>query len=174
MTTDTETRPSFLGVPIDGEIVRGRKGADQRPLSDLEPIIRELLADEYIHSFGWDQYTPYFNDGEPCIFRVHEPWFMTVDDAASDDEREDYEYELWDHPTLGKREYEWVNDLHGNRIKTPKAYEGEHEASYDRCAAFKDAIGFEAFDHVLLGAFGDHAQVTVKRDGISVRFYEHD
>src|SRR4051812_33293152 len=24
-----------------------------------------------LESFGWTQYTPFFNDGEPCVFSVH-------------------------------------------------------------------------------------------------------
>ncbi len=24
-----------------------------------------------LESFGWTQYTPYFNDGQPCVFSVH-------------------------------------------------------------------------------------------------------
>lgn len=24
-----------------------------------------------LKSFGWDQYTPYFNDGDECVFRVY-------------------------------------------------------------------------------------------------------
>lgn len=30
------------------------------------------------------------------------------------------------------------------------------------------------FDHVLFELFGDHAAVTVRRDGIEVESYDHD
>lgn len=33
----------------------------------------QLVFDEYtdLDSFGWRQYTPYFNDGDECVFGVH-------------------------------------------------------------------------------------------------------
>lgn len=76
---------NFLGIPIDGDITRGDKRVAQRPLSELQPLIRAVLNDPTMHSFGWTQYTPYFNDGEPCVFGVNEPWFRTVDDIERAD-----------------------------------------------------------------------------------------
>ncbi len=183
----TKTQTSFLGIPVDGDITRGDKRTPQKDLSELEPLMRAVLADEYIHSFGWTQYTPYFNDGDPCVFSVGEPWFRTVDDVkdktseSEDDEDEDYERENDDsfsvgygeHPTLGKREYEYVGDW-PDRVKVMGAYVGGHEASYDRCLALHDAIDSGAFEDVLLEAFGDHARVTVRASGISVDEYSHD
>jgi hypothetical protein len=78
MTTPTR---NFLGIPIDGEISRGDKRTPQRPLSELEPLIRAVLDDDTIHSFGWRQYTPYFNDGDACVFRVGEVWVRTTADV---------------------------------------------------------------------------------------------
>lgn len=28
-----------------------------------------------IHALSWRQYTPYFNDGDPCVFGVREPYY---------------------------------------------------------------------------------------------------
>lgn len=212
---------NFLGIPIDGSITRGDRRVPQRPLSELEPLIRAVLEDPTMHSFGWTQYTPYFNDGEPCIFDVNEPWFRTVADvenadraeareqrerglaamrvavnagtlhpdvlaraeeeAAEADEDYDYDYEDNDsfvlssygggHPTLGKRDrtFDFESRTHING-----AYTGPDEARYDRVRALADAIEGGAFDDVLLDAFGDHAQITVTRDGVTVREYSHD
>lgn len=84
MTTNTEPEHrNFLGIPVIGEITRDSStDVAQRPLSDLEPMICALLADSQIYAFGWEQYTPYFNDGEPCTFRICEPWFLTVADVV--------------------------------------------------------------------------------------------
>jgi hypothetical protein len=128
--------------------------------------------------FGWTQYTPYFNDGDPCVFRVGTPWFRTTADAASDED-DDYDEDDTDrltvdygsHPTLGSRERPWNPQTREYGVGR---YEGEHEASYDRCLALSEAVDSSAFDHVLLDAFGDHCSVTVKRDGITVDEYSHD
>lgn len=51
----------------------------------------------------------------------------------------------------------------------------EHEANAVRRAVARG--GFKesgAFDTVLLKHFGDHAMVTVRKDGIEVEYYSHD
>lgn len=178
---------NFLGIPIDGDITKGDRRAAQRPLADLEPLIRAVLADDYINSFGWTQYTPYFNDGDPCVFSVGEPWFRTVDDvkgktAGTDDDDEDYDSDDYSfgigyggHPTLGKQDYKWDNSHDWeNRRKIYGSYEGHHQSSFMVCSALADALNSGAFEDVLLEAFGDHARVTVRKDRISVDEYSHD
>ena len=177
---------NFLGIPVAGDITRGDRQVPQKPLSELEPLMRAVLADDYIDSFGWTQYTPYFNDGEPCVFSVGEPWFRTIDDVkgkTSDPDDDEYDYEDDDsytvgyggHPTLGKQNYEWDNPRDwDNRRKVYGPYEGNHQASFMVCSALADAINSAAFEDVLLEAFGDHAQVTVRATGITVDSYEHD
>ena len=195
--TGEKIHRNFLGIPVHGDITEGDRRAPQRPLSDLEPLIRAVLDDPYIHSFGWNQYTPYFNDGDACVFSVGSPWFRTVDDleewhSAQHRADEDDEYdedneanykipsdrlEISDygdgHPSLGKREYDWVGD-YPNRVKEYGPYEGKHEASYLACVALADAFDSQAFEDVLLEAFGDHCRVTVKATGITVDEYTHD
>lgn len=178
---------SFLGIPVDGDITRGDKRVPQKPLSELEPLMRAVLADDFIDSFGWRQYTPYFNDGEPCVFSVGDPWFRTTEDvtrktAGSDDEDEDdyedddsFSVSYGEHPTLGKQDYTWDNPRDWeNRRKVYGPYNGGYQQSYMVCAALSDAINSGAFEDVLLEAFGDHASVKVTASGITVDSYEHD
>jgi len=179
------TNTNFLGIPVRGDITRGDKRVPQRPLSELEPLMRAVLADDYIDSFGWKQYTPYFNDGDACVFSVGEPWFRTTDDAkgVAPDDGEYYDGEDDDsftlsysaHPTLGKQDYEWDNPRDWeNRRKVYGPYEGNRQASFTVCSALADAINSGAFEDVLLEAFGDHATVTVRAAGITVDSYSHD
>lgn len=159
------TRKSFLGIPVEGSIIRGHR-VPQRPVTDLQPFLRALLDDDTITEFGWRQYTPYFNDGEPCVFRVGECWVRTTTDAATVDAAD-----LWigrydtDHPGLGQLE----RTADGN-----SRYQGVDEARYQRAMALATALEDGAFNDVLLETFGDHASVTVRRDGITVDYYEHD
>ena len=38
----------------------------------LAPVFREIFEkNPGLESIRWTQYTPYFNDGEECVFRVH-------------------------------------------------------------------------------------------------------
>ncbi|CAM5619064.1 hypothetical protein [Streptomyces aurantiogriseus] len=158
---------SFLGIPVHGDITRGETRVEQKPIEELQPILQAVLDDPTIVEFGWRQYTPYFNDGEPCTFSAHGTWVRTTDDKDADED----ELEMWGHRSLGK--------IPGSRNADTGqweygAYEGPDEARYHRCKALEKAIEGGHFEHVLLDSFGDHANITVRRDGIEVEFYDHD
>lgn len=171
MTEQTLTQKSFLGVPVTGDINATETRAEQKPIEDLAPLFQAVLNDELIVEFGWNQYTPYFNDGDPCMFRVGSPWFRTVNDEI--DEDDDYQDTLGvdygTHPTLGRFEFDYQG-VH----PVEKSCNSEHESTLRACRALSDAMGSDAFDDVLQANFGDHAQIVVRRDGIEVETYEHD
>lgn len=153
---------NFLGIPVYGDITHGESRTAQRPLSDLEPLIRAVLDDAAIDSFGWTQYTPYFNDGDPCVFRVDETWVNTSGNGEDN-------FELWNHPTLSI----WLWDP-TQRTYVPVERDAETIESYNKVNALDEAIQSGAFNDVLLKAFGDHADITVRRTGITVNYYSHD
>lgn len=72
---------SFLGIPVEGDITHGAKRTAQRPMSELETLILALHLDSEIYDFGWTQSTPYFNDGDPCVFGADSFWVRTNVDA---------------------------------------------------------------------------------------------
>ncbi|MEV4416270.1 hypothetical protein [Catellatospora sp. NPDC049609] len=160
---------SFLGIPVEGDITPGDR-VPQRPLSELQPVLRAVLDDDRIVAFGWRQYTPYFNDGEPCVFDVERFWVRTVADEpeASVGDLAVGKYDD-PHPTLGGCPLDC-----SRRPFVEQPYQGDDEARYDRVRALADALESGAFDDVVLEAFGDHATVTVRRTGITVEYYEHD
>ncbi|MFE3202188.1 hypothetical protein [Embleya sp. NPDC059237] len=164
----TNEHRSFLGLPVKGDIIRGRNRVDQRPLEELQPLLQAVLDDPTIVEFGWRQYTPYFNDGEPCEFSAHAPWFRTDTD---DEDASTWDLEMYDHPSLGDQPRSWDN---ATRTYVDRPYEGPDEARYRRCHDLASAIENTAFENVLLQAFGDHAEITVRKDGIEVETYEHE
>lgn len=110
---------TFLGIPVEGDITKADKRTPQRPLEDLAPLMQAVLDDDGIAAFGWRQCTPYFNDGDPCVFSAYGVWFAPAEDASPDDaDSEDDEYEGDDteelglyHGHLGTYEGgEWVKD----------------------------------------------------------------
>jgi hypothetical protein len=156
---------SFLGIPIDGDIVRAERKVQQRPLEEFSPLLQAVLDDPQVTEFGWRQCTPYFNDGEPCVFGAHGAWVRTAGDEDAD--RDDLDVGV--HVTLGPRLW---NPGAGRYVDVERA--PEKAALYGRCKELASAVEGGAFDDVLLEAFGDHADITVRRDGITVEFYEHD
>lgn len=162
---------SFLGIPVEGEITRSDR-MPQRPLSELRPLLTAVLDDDAVVEFGWQQYTPYFNDGDTCVFDAHSFWARTTSDADAQADRRDLEVGGYAglHRTLGG--HRRADDGTYPRAELP--YEGADEERYVRVRALADAIEGGEFDDVLLEAFGDHATVTVRRTGITVEFYDHD
>lgn len=159
---------NFLGLPVDGNIIRPDSEKPQRPMEEFAPILQAVLDDPTIVEFGWRQYTPYFNDGDPCVFGTSCIWARTTDDTDVDDL---YDLEIdFSHPTLGERPTTYNPET--NQYDTGD-YVGP-DARYDRCRALHKAVDGGEFYAVLLEAFGDHAEITVRRDGIKVDFYEHD
>jgi hypothetical protein len=159
---------NFLGIPVIGDITQGANRVDQKPIEEFQPTLQAVLDDPTVVEFGWRQYTPYFNDGEPCEFSVYGTWVRTT---ADEDVEDEYELEVGNHRTLGTRPFRKSPES-GKYETCP--YEGPDEARFDRCRALMSALEGGSFEHVLIEAFGDHATVTVRRDGIEVEFYDHD
>lgn len=152
---------SFLGIPIDGDIVRAERKVKQRPAEEFSPLLQAVLDDARVLEFGWRQFTPYFNDGDPCVFGTRGTWVRTDEDgedAGHDDLDMDY------HRSLGTSRWNSKAGRHEDIELSPQKAE-----LHAKCKAMAGA-----FDEILLEAFGDHADITVKRDGITVEFYEHD
>lgn len=108
---------------------------------ELAEQARAVFADERIRAIRWTQYTPYFNDGDPCIFRVNQ-------DSCLD---------------IGTGEFQ---DSYSCAL-------GEKESAPVR--AFERFIAQDELSEVFKDAFGDHVEVTIKRDGtVETEEYEHD
>ena len=103
-----------------------------------------------LNSFSWNQYTPYFNDGETCYFSVNRDYYKINN---SDDT-----IDSW---TLNHEVYRQDLDL--------------EELGFDSLESLKKAYNdidelMNIFDDSdLEEMFGDHAEVTVSRnDGVTV------
>lgn len=153
----------FLDLVVEGEIISPDTLPTQRPFSDLVPLFQALLDDPAIRAFGWVQYTPYFNDGEPCVFGAGTFWVATDRDPNPED------VDPWDlrvsdyHPSLPPRVR-----LHGRRVDND-AYD---PVRWQACTAASEAVSSQEYDRALLEMFGDHARITVTRDGITITEHE--
>jgi hypothetical protein len=121
----------------------------------------------------WTQYTPYFNNGNTCVFRVNSPTLKVFADKVapdvqalveeSDDERSEDGCFTW-----------LVRLATGNTFgKTPT-----RTLSSDELALVADfrALGtnLTVVKDALLMMLGDHMRVTATRDGIDADTYDHD
>ena len=126
----------------------------------LAPI---FAANPHIEGIIWEQYTPYFNDGDACEFSVKRPAIILSEQVA----RIVRSGEEWD-------EYEENDDYgYGSMRRFDNWDLRETEFNFEKIGleAVWDRIPEEIFEAV----FGDHVQVRIMRDGtVTVEGYEHD
>jgi hypothetical protein len=122
----------------------------------------------------WTQYTPYFNDGEPCEFSVGEPTFTN----APVDELSDIcwgEYE-------GETEGVWAAENIAYIMETDSEYHQDTKntilaaggVDVESCILFAKAVGSSEMEDVMQAMFGDHVKVIATREGFEVDEYSHD
>jgi hypothetical protein len=150
-------------------------------VAELNKQVREesqrLLNDGFVEvfakypkliSFKWHQYTPYFNDGDMCTFRVN-PNSLIPDFTDESAEDYDYEYEKKDSELVivnGK----WMSKP--RKVSEEKALNNE---AFDELYEIIDGID----DATMLAVYGDHAEITIskKKDGtlkVEIEETEHD
>lgn len=172
-----------------------------------------------IESFGWNQYTPYFCDGEQCEFGVRSDSIrislVGSGPVIDEDSEEEGVIEIWGikgdiekgnlvrettvygeprQPTPEELEFYEKNGYVEN-ASTNVDYNSPYTAtrrrrllnvkdatkvqiplSEDQRAAYEfSRLISSAGEDVMLAVFGDHAEITIHRDGTSnVEEYSHD
>lgn len=118
----------------------------------LAPGLQQFMTDHpEIEAIRWEQYTPYFNDGDPCEFSVGEIHYkLASGDEEAGDEEDGFEYLSSYGKPEGFAEQPWYKALE----ELGSALSGSEDE--------------------LLAAFGDHVRVIVTKDGVDVEEYEHD
>ena len=151
---------NVLGRPVTGDLTTNSSPYDQKPGEEFLPLLDAILELDNVESIRWTQYTPYFNDGDPCMFGTGELFVKLVDgDDTAGDEEDGYisAYDMTEH-------------LHG--YGNPPTINPGCEDVYAAMKALNDQFGH--FEDFLIVSFGDHAQVTATSDGFDIAFYEHD
>lgn len=106
-------------------------------------------ANPTVKGIRWKQYTPYFNDGDPCEFRVHEVYTSFGEETGGDyDDGYLSTYSFRDKPEL--------------------------KALHDSIREFEKTIQSQGMSDIMETVFGDHVQVTVTPDDVVVEEYSHD
>lgn len=126
-------------------------------------LIRDLLArffteNPLVKEIRWRQYTPYFNDGDLCVFTVHSP-------VAIISEKDNEKYHL-----VEKDDFTVV-DSNGNITVEGYTYSGRSRLEENLCG-LSDTLRDLGF--VLEKVYGDDAEIIVTKDGITVEEFEHD
>lgn len=142
--------------------------------------LKDLITlSPHIEAIRWNQYTPYFNDGEECTFSVNELEIKFAEDISgagdhaadqeSEDDDEDSNEEFHSFGEYGDDITEYLN----KRTDVINFKDVAHlEKVVDACYKIHGRLG--AMEDTLKAVFGDHVEVTVTRDGIETESYDHE
>lgn len=171
MTDDTLK----IDRPVTGDVNLGYPKTVVPQLSPAEFLaeIDRVTAVPGVSGLIWEQYTPYFNDGDPCEFSINEARVLLTEDGEVDHYR-DYEsgWSTWDlYSHAGDYVYPNYDGSNFDEVswKTlPGGVSGR--VVYELLTSLK--VG--AWENVARANFGDHAQVTATAEGFNIEYYEHD
>src|ERR1700675_3210663 len=184
---------------LRNQIAAARKTMEQTAKGLFTEMSAELFNDNpTLMAFGWQQYTPYFNDGEECVFRCNGDYpslaIKVGDDIIMHDENHGSleingeevqstydltsQFERMGVDSFSKGGKQYVYDkktksvtVDGKKIPTYDDYSKQFDKLSKAVSTFMGV--FEDEDMELM--FGDHVQITVNRDGtIETEEYEHD
>lgn len=141
-------------------------------MNKVQATLQEKMKDIFTAFFNthpnvktvhWTQYAPHFNDGEECIFSVHEPYFTTLEhdeltdrsDAWGEDEGV-IETRKWDNE---KRKYVDINIA---------------PALIADMNTLSNILQSEANEGVMRAMFDTHVWVKAHRGGFVVDDFVHD
>lgn len=130
-------------------------------------LVKALAKDVFakapvITKLKWSQYTPYFNDGDECVFSVHGVRFYVGDETAEAAKKLKY-YDA-----------EYGMDIWGKVEKVIEDF-GQVLTEDGARALFAFDQFCQQYDRdILLPCFGDHVEVIVTREAIEVEDYYHE
>lgn len=158
--------------------------------------IRELfqpLFDLGVKNITWTQYTPYFNDGEPCEFTVYDMYVTKEENPDLDQHPDDegdwlhpwnliYAFEEYNQPDLNVATHWRPSQLFEARARWNASHQAvlaegwtpeSAQQFYNAYKTASDAI--HSNDQLMELVFGDHCSILFRSDGTySVDHYEHD
>ncbi len=161
------------------EIKTGKKEIEQ-----LKEVLKEKVGknfhkltttifDEYpeVKNFGWRQYTPYFNDGEECVFDANTSDFFINGFDEYGDEAWGYNDEVIEEDNLWGENYNHRKEVYGNGGKVPNPnYDPRIGAIYEAISELLNVFDDEDYR----GMYGDHTIVVVTPKGVETSSFEHD
>jgi len=146
--------------------------------TEAQAMFKETMKDFFDKNTGitalkWTQYTPYFNDGEPCEFRVNSVTFTNASPEELDNVTHYGEYEGEDETVWAAEgiSYTLKSKYHVNDAAKIRATGG---IDVDSCDLIDKMIQSSEMEEIMQEMFGDHVQITATRDGFNVEDYDHD
>lgn len=162
-----------------------KEKVEKQVQKEFIPVITDLLAkSDLIESIGWTQYTPYFNDGEPCTFDVNTYDLLINGDWEYETEElnetiykeieteEELQSVIEENERSGRTENSWYKQpVIGTSHSFPN--DSFNSKEHDLLEEIKKVIQ-SVPDEIMESMFGDHVKVTIFKDGTTeTEEYDH-
>lgn len=148
--------------------------AEKNAAKTIMGTLKEFMIENpQLEGFRWNQYTPGFNDGEPCEFGVHGPQFLFSADIVARNDEDGNEVDISDLWVEGG-DYGDINDDFFDKktdIFTHK------EVAILKKTVKNAEILFEhlqKMENELQNLFGDGVEITVTATGVETENFDHD
>ena len=147
---------------FQAEVAEARKHFQEHGQKMFKKTFKQFFENNpAVTAVKWTQYTPYFNDGDPCKFRVCDPTFTNAPEDELDNVNAWGDYE-------GENESVWAADSYGIKELNDDGF------NVDDAKLLGEMICSTEMEDIMENLFGDHVQVTATREGFNVDDYEHD
>lgn len=126
-----------------------------------------------VKAIAWNQYTPYWNDGEECTFSVNDVHFYSGNDKfdVHNYDLQALTYEDLD-PVEEIEDDAWVLDFSSYKNGKEETIANIGQAQFDACVAMNNIISHN--DDIMRALFGDHTLVVITENETITEEYEHD
>lgn len=169
---------TFYDRPIKGTISHYTESpGEQHHPDDLINALDALISLPEVAKVRWTQYTPYFNDGEACVFGVNSAEVLLTVEANDEVDEEDDEYDDYDQThwrsTYELHEYGEGDTWEERRANMKYEIKGVNTAHVEnKLAALEEEMNYH--EVILSDKFGDPAEVTYDGEKFVVEHYDHD
>jgi hypothetical protein len=147
------------------ELIEKQRALQKEFQTTAQSLFKETTKEFFdknplVQSISWTQYTPYFNDGDTCEFRVGCATFSNTTDT---DNLRWGEYD-------GDEEGVWCygSDCYGDDNPIPA------EMNQQLCDSFDSMLQSPEMETVMKAMFDDHVKVCATREGFDVQEFDHD
>lgn len=147
----------------------------KKALAEVTSHLKTLIkSGQYFSRIEWDQYTPYFMDGDVCEFDVYDVQLRLSKKCLKLFKENNIFY--YEDGSFSAKESYPLDEIQDSLKK------GVDVVNFDNLKEFNDALKeivlinkfFSKNEHGLLDAFGDHATVIVDMKGIRIDRCRHD
>lgn len=138
----------------------------ERAAKDLKQVLQDFIVENpSIELIKWNQYIPYFNDGDACEFQLGEIYFIPKIKIGDD------EFDVEDENSLYENQVSF-GEYDKEAADKARAKQGVDSKTVENCKELNSLLN--DMEDSLRELFGEHSTVSVTAEGVEVDEYEHD